>query len=87
MSSLLQQGRAAKDYCRLVAYLKGLTPSRVDSELRAMQARPPYSQLGMPCERFSKAWSLSRSADTCCGATFLACDSCMIILPQPCLDP
>ena len=71
MSSLLQQGRAAKDYCRLVAYLKGLTPSRLDSELRSMQAGPPPSQLRMPCERSSKARSLSRSADTCCGASFL----------------
>ena len=34
---LLQQGRKLKDYSRLMAYLKGLTPSRLDSELRFMQ--------------------------------------------------
>ena len=34
---LLQQGRKLKDYSRLMAYLKGLTPSRLDSELRCMQ--------------------------------------------------
>ena len=71
MSTLLQQGRAAKDYSRLMAYLKGLTPSRLDSELRSMQARPSFPRLRMPCERFSEAQSLSWSADTCCGATFL----------------
>lgn len=37
LSMLLQQGRKLKDYSRLMAYLKGLTPSRLDSELRFMQ--------------------------------------------------
>ena len=41
LSRLLQQGRRAQDYNRLMAYLKGLTPSRLDSELRYMQVRPP----------------------------------------------
>ncbi len=37
LSLLLQQGRRDMDYGRLMAYLKGLTPSRLDSELRYMQ--------------------------------------------------
>ena len=39
LSLLLQQGRRAKDYSSLMAYLKSLTPSRLDSELRYMQVR------------------------------------------------
>lgn len=37
LSLLLQQGRRIKDYSRLMAYLKSLTPSRLDGELRSMQ--------------------------------------------------
>ena len=37
LSLLLQQGRRINDYSRLMAYLKSLTPSRLDSELRSMQ--------------------------------------------------
>ena len=40
LSLLLQQGRRDKDYSRLMSYLKGLNPSRLDSELRYMQVRP-----------------------------------------------
>ncbi len=71
MSTLLQQGREAKDYGRLVAYLKELTPSRLDSELRSMQAGPPLSQLRPPCERLSEAMGPAQSADACCDAAVL----------------
>ena len=37
LSGLLQHGRRAGDYSRLMAYLKGVTPSRLDNELRSMQ--------------------------------------------------
>ena len=45
LSLLLQQGRRARDYSRLTAYLKGLTPSRLDNELRSMQVFPPATSL------------------------------------------
>ena len=52
LSLLLQQGRRAKDYSRLMAYLKGLTPSRLDSELRYMQVCPLWPAQSC-CRNFS----------------------------------
>ena len=40
LSLLLQQGRRIDDYSRLMTYLKSLTPSRLDNELRSMQVSP-----------------------------------------------
>lgn len=37
LTRLLLEGRRAKDYSRLVAYLRDLPPSRLDAELRSMQ--------------------------------------------------
>ncbi|BDA46919.1 probable guanine nucleotide-binding protein subunit beta-like protein at C-terminar half [Coccomyxa sp. Obi] len=37
LARLLREGRRAKDYTPLLGYLRGLTPSRLDGELRAMQ--------------------------------------------------
>jgi len=35
----LREGAAAGDHAALVAYLRGLAPSALDQQLRAMQAR------------------------------------------------
>lgn len=62
LSLLSRQGRRDKDYSRLMAYLKGLTPSRLDSELRYMQVRHPQPLLPRgtnPCE----AWRCTLCAD------------------------
>ena len=34
---LLLEGRRAKDYTALLRHLRGLTPSKLDGDLRAMQ--------------------------------------------------
>ena len=55
LSMLLQQCRKLRDYSRLMAYLKGLTPSRLDSELRFMQV---CSFSGRTCHLKTRAWML-----------------------------
>ena len=42
LTRLLLEGRKDKDYSGLLSYLRGLPPSRLDAELRSMQARPPF---------------------------------------------
>jgi hypothetical protein len=37
LTQLLLEGRKAKEYSRLLQYLRDLSPSRLDAELRAMQ--------------------------------------------------
>ncbi|EIE21950.1 WD40 repeat-like protein [Coccomyxa subellipsoidea C-169] len=39
LARLLLEGRRAKDYTPLLSYLRGLSPSKLDGELRAMQVR------------------------------------------------
>lgn len=40
LARLLREGRRAKDYSKLLGYLRSLTPSKLDAELRAMQVPP-----------------------------------------------
>jgi hypothetical protein len=46
----LREGAASGDYAALVAYLRGLAPSALDQQLRAMQARRAGLRVG-PCAR------------------------------------
>ena len=39
LARLLLEGRRAKDYTPLLGYLRGLTPSKLDGELREMQVQ------------------------------------------------
>ena len=55
LSLLLQQGRKLKDYSRLMAYLKGLTPSRLDNELRCMQVCSSWQDISCEYARLHTA--------------------------------
>lgn len=43
LARLLLEGRRAKDYTPLLGYLRGLTPSKLDGELREMQVQHSIS--------------------------------------------
>jgi hypothetical protein len=59
LTRLLLEGRRAKDYSRLLSYLRILPPSRLDAELRAMQAR------SLPVSSWSGTHSAAYSCSTC----------------------
>ena len=70
LSLLLQHGRMMKDYSRLMTYLKGLTPSRLDSELRAMQVNYLIeSWLAQALDIALSSVDTSQQQQTCCMAS------------------
>ncbi len=57
LARLLLEGRRAKDYTPLLSYLRGITPSKLDGELRAMQVQT------LP--HFEPGWLLIRPQPGC----------------------
>jgi len=49
MARLLREGRRAKDYSKLLGYLRSLAPSKLDAELRDMQVPLPPCLMHRNC--------------------------------------